>query len=54
MLKIKTKGKVKFVLPEIVIIRGKMYSPRVVYSIFGSLLVLEPMISTDEVGKEVK
>lgn len=54
MLRIKTKGKVKLVVPEIVVVRGKMYSPKVVYSISGHLLILEPVISVDEVEKEVK
>ncbi len=43
-----TKNKVKFVMPEIIIIRGQMWSPRVELTNLGNQVMLEPVISTDE------
>ena len=48
MKEMPTKDKVRFIMPEIIIVRGVLYSPKVELTHFGNQVILEPIISTDE------
>lgn len=52
MLEMKTKNKVRFIMPEIVVIRNRMWSPKVELTPYGNQVILEPIISTDEENKD--
>ena len=48
MRKIPTLGKERAVYYDLVVVRGKLYSPKVELTAHGNQIIYEPVISTDE------